>query len=98
MSEDRLLSALEASELLKESENNFDDTKPTIIFSKSRTEKIRKELNESRHKFSKSKLNEIRTNLYEIENEKNLFASSIKKIEKNLDELERNLSKTKKVL
>ena len=39
---------------------------------------------------------EIRKNLYEIENEKNLFESKIKDIERNLTELEENLSKTKK--
>ena len=33
-----------------------------------RIKKIRKEFNESWHKFFKSKINEIRTNLYEIEN------------------------------
>ena len=55
MSEDRLLSALKASQSLKESEKNFDDTKPKINFSKPRIEKIRKEFNESRHKFSKLK-------------------------------------------
>ena len=42
MSEDELLSSLEESESLKESENNFDDTKPKINFSKSRIEEIRK--------------------------------------------------------
>ena len=40
MSEDRLLSVLKASESLKESEKNFDNTKPKIIFSKPRIEKI----------------------------------------------------------
>ena len=65
-------------------------------FFKARIEKTRKEFNESRHKFSKSKINEIRKNLYEIENEKNLFTSKIKEIERNLTELEENLSKTKK--
>ena len=45
MSEDRLLSALKASESLKES----DETKAKINFSKPRIEKIRKEFNESRH-------------------------------------------------
>ena len=64
--------------------------------SKARIEKTRKEFNELRHKFSKSKINEIRKNLYEIENEKNLFASKIKEIERKLTELEENLSKTKK--
>ena len=39
---------------------------------------------------------EIRKSLYEIENEKNLFESKIKDIERNLTELEENLSKTKK--
>ena len=42
MSEDRLLSALKASESLKESEKNFDNTKPKVKFSKPRIEKIRK--------------------------------------------------------
>ena len=41
-------------------------------------------------------MNEVRKNLYEIENDKNLFALKIKEIERNLTELEENLSKTKK--
>ena len=82
MSEDRLLSALKPLESLKESEKNFDDTKPKIKFSKSKIEKIRKKFNELRHKFSKSNINEIRRNLYEIENEKNLFAPKIKEIKR----------------
>ena len=53
---------------------------PKISFSKPRIEKITKEFNESRHKSSKSKINEIRRNLYEIADEKNLFASKIKEI------------------
>ena len=65
-------------------------------FSKARIEKIRKEFNESRHKFSKSKINEIRRNLYKIENEKNLFTSKIEEIKSNLLELEENLFKPKK--
>ena len=59
-------------------------------------EEIRKKLNESRHKFFRSKINKIRRNLYEIENAKNLSASKIKEIEKNLLKLEKNLSKSKK--
>ena len=90
MSEDRLLSALKESESLKESE------KPKTKISKARIEKIRKEFNESRYKFSKSRINGIRRNLYEIENEKNLFESKIKEIERNLIELEENLFKPKK--
>ena len=46
--------------------------------------------------FSKSKINGIRKKLYNIENEKNLFESKIKRIERNLTELEENLSKAKK--
>ena len=87
----KLLSALTLSKPVRK------DEKPNIIFSKARIEKIRKEFNESRHKFSKSKINEIRKNLYEIENEENLFASKIKDIRRSLFELEQNLSK-KKVL
>ena len=93
MSEDTLLSALTSSKSVKKYE------KPKIHFSnfyKARIEKIRKEFNESRHKFSKSKINEITRNLYEIDNEKNLFAPKIKEIEKNLLELAENLFKPKK--
>ena len=96
MSEDRLLSAFKASESLKESEKKIDDKKPKINFSKPRIEKIRKEINESRYKFSKLKINEIRRNIYELENEKNFFAPKIKEIERNLLELEENLFKSKK--
>ena len=80
----------------KKSEKHFDDTKPKIKFSKSRIEKIRQKFNESKHKFSKSKINEIRRNLYEIKNKKNLFVLRVEETEKNLHELEKNLSKTKK--
>ena len=83
MSEDELLSALTSSKPVRKGE------KPKNNFSKARIKKIRKELNES-------KTNEIRKCLYEIENEKNLFASKIKEIEINLTELEETLSKTKK--
>ena len=92
----RLLSALKASESLKESEKNFDDTKPKINFSKSRIEEIREKFKESKYKFSKSKINEIRRNLYEIENKKNLSLPKIKEIEKNLLESEKYLFKPKK--
>ena len=80
LSEDELLRALTYSRPVKKGE------KPKANFSKARMEKIRKEFNESRHKFSKS-INEIRKNLYEIESEKNLFESKVKEIERNLTEL-----------
>ena len=38
----------------------------------------------------------LEKNLYKIESEKNLFETKIKEIERNLAELEENLSKTKK--
>ena len=82
----RLLSVPSEPELA-ESENNFDNE---------RLKKIRKEFNESRYKFSKSKINEIRRSLYEIENKKNLSKSKILKIEKNLNKLEKSLFKPKK--
>ena len=82
MSEDELLSAFKASELL-----NFDKT---------RIEEIRKKFHDSRHKFSKSKIDKIRRNFYETENKKNLSVPKIKDIEKNFLELAKNLSKSKK--
>ena len=93
MSEDEVLSALISSKPVRKGEKNFDDTKPKTDFSKARIEKIRKEFNESRYKLCKSRINEIRRNLYEIENEKNLFESKIKEIERNLTDLEENLFK-----
>ena len=49
MSEDELLSALNSSKQVKKQKTDF---------SEARIETIRKELNDSRHKFSKSKINE----------------------------------------
>ena len=60
MPEDKLLSALKASE----SEKNFDKT---------RIKTIREEFKKLEHKFSKSEIKEIKKNLYKIENEKSLF-------------------------
>ena len=60
------------------------------------TEKLPKEFNESKYRFSKLKIKEIRKNLCEIKNGKNPSESKIKEIEKNLTELEEIFSKTKK--
>ena len=57
---------------------------------------IRKDFNKSKYKFSKSKIKEIRINLYDIKNLKNPFKSSIKRIQKNLLELKESLSRHKK--
>ena len=43
-------------------------------------------------------MKKIRKKFYEIENKKNLSVSKVKEIEKNLYELEKSLSKLKKVL
>ena len=89
MSKNELLSVLTPSKPVKKGK------KPKTSFSKARIEKIGKEFNESRYKFSKLKIKEIRKNLYEIENEKNPSKSKIKEIKKNLTELKENLFKTK---
>ena len=69
------------NESMKENEKNFDDA---------RMEKIKKGFNELRELPSKPKINEIREDLYRIENKKK------KEIEKNLLKLEKNLSKLKR--
>ena len=71
MSKDELLRALTLSKPVKKGK------KLKKIFLKARIEKIRKEFNESRYKFSKLKIKEIRKNHYEIENEKNPSDSMI---------------------
>ena len=88
MPEDRLLNALISSKPIKRDKKSN--------FSKERTGKIKKEFKNSKHKFPKSKRNEIRRNLYEIKNKKNIFTLGIEKTEKNLDELDIFLSKIKR--
>ena len=85
MSEERLLSSLNESESVEESEKNFNDA---------RIEKIKKDFNELRNRFFKSKIKEVRKDLYRIENKKNL--STTEMIEKNLLKLEKSLSKLKR--
>ena len=89
----KILSALTQSKPEKKGK------KPKTNFSKTtkaRIEDIKNEFNESRYTFSKLKIKGIRKNLYKIENEKNPSESKIKETERNLTELEENLSKTKK--
>ena len=62
ISKERILSALNESKSVK-SENDFDDE---------RLKKIREKFNKSRDKVLKPKIKEIRRNLYEIKNKKNL--------------------------
>ena len=67
MSNKKLLSALSESESAESatslSKNSFDDERLT---------KIRKDFNELRDRFSKPQIKEIRKNLYDIKNPKNL--------------------------
>ena len=86
MSKERLLSALSKSKLV-ESKISFDDKK---------LKKIREDFNKLRDRFLKLKIEEIRKNLYEIKNKKNLSYSKIKEIEENLLELEKKFSRLKK--
>ena len=68
--------------VLSESESAYHITHHTKI------KKIRKNFNKLGDRFSKSKIKELRKNLYEIENKNNFFTSKIKNIDKNLFELE----------
>ena len=73
----------------------LDETTKTSL-SKKKIKGIRKDFNKLRDRFLKPKLKEIKRNLYEIENEKNLSKSEIKEIEKNFIELEESLFKLNK--
>ena len=86
MSKEMLLSALDESESAG-SGNNFNNA---------RIKKIREDFNKLRNRFLKPKIKEIRKNLYEIENKKNLSKSKIKEIEQNLIESEESLFKLSK--
>ena len=54
-----------------------------------RLKKIREDLNKSRHKFSKSEIQEIRKNLYEIKSKNDISTQKIKEIEKSLPTLKK---------
>ena len=58
---------------------------------KTRIEKIREEIKKSSHKFSRQELNEIRKNLYEIENKRGRLES--KKTKKYLSKYEERIYK-----
>ena len=62
-----------------------------IRLSRKRIKKIREKFNESKNRFSKSKIKEIRRILYKIKKQKNLSTPEIKEIEINLLELEKNV-------
>ena len=85
MSKERLLSALNETESVKEGERNDD----------ARIKKIRKRFNELRDRFSRPKIKEIRRNIYQIENKKSFSTVRMKEIEKNLLGLKNNLFELK---
>ena len=63
MSKEILLSALNESKLVKESEKDFDDA---------RIKKIRNKFNKLKDRFSKPNMKKIKRTLYKIENKKTL--------------------------
>ena len=79
MSKESWLSVPNESESV-ESEKNFDND---------RIEKIEKYFKELKDRLLKSKINEIRNNLYEIESKKNFCKPKIKNIENNFLELKK---------
>ena len=90
---------------IKDYENKSEDDlikilgepKTKISLSKKEIEDIRKDVNKSRHMFSKSKIKQIRKSLYDIKKTpKNLSKLKIKEIQTNLLEFEKSFSKPKK--
>ena len=89
---------------IKDYENKSEDDlikipskpKTKMRLSKKKIIDIKKDFNELRYKFSKSKIKEIRRSFYDRKNPKNLPKSKIKEIQKNLNELEESLFKLKK--
>ena len=74
----------------------FSEPKTKSKLSEKRIKDTREDINKLRDRFSKPKIKEIRKNLYEIENKKNLSKPKIKKIEQNLIELEESLLRLNK--
>ena len=87
-SNDRLLSALISSKPVRKDKK--------LKFLKATIGGIESEFKKSKHKLSKPIRDEIRRNIYEIKNRKNLFTLGTKKIKRPLDELEISLSRTRK--
>ena len=91
MSKERLLSAIDESE-----RNCIEPLGSKNNFNNVRIKKVREDFNELRGKLLKQKIKDIRRNLNEIENKKNLSNSKIKQIQQNLLELEESLFKLNK--
>ena len=73
----------------------LSEPKPKISITKKKLKEIEKDFSELRHKFSKEEIDKFRKSFYNIKNHKNLYASEIKKAEKNLVELEESLQSIK---
>ena len=74
----------------------LSEPKTKMSLSKKKIRDIKKDFNELRYKFARSKIKEIRRSLYDIKIPKNLPKSKIKGIEKNLNKLHESLFKLKK--
>ena len=74
----------------------LSEPKPKIILSKKKIKEIKKEFNELRYGFSKSKINEFRRSIDNIKKQKDLSAPEIKETEKNLHKLEKSIFNLKK--
>ena len=65
------------------------EPKIEVKVNKKRLEKIRKDFDELRHKFSKKEIKEYRKAFYNVKNYKNLCISEIKEAGKNLTKLKK---------
>ena len=74
----------------------LNEPKQKINLSKKEIKEIKKNFNELKYGISKSKINEFRRRLYNIEKQKNLSAPEIKETDKNLLELEKSVYNLKK--
>ena len=67
----------------------LSEPKPKISITKKKLKE--KGFRELRHKFSKKEIIKLRKSFYTIKNHKNLYASEIREVQKNLAELEESL-------
>ena len=98
VSKERLSSGISKSELA-EGKNSFDDERWKNVrkkFNDKRLKKIREDFNELRDRFPKPRIKDIRKNLHDIKNLKNLSTQIIKEIEENIFKLEKRLYNFKK--
>ena len=67
------------------------EPKIEVKTNKRKLEKLRKDFDELRHKFSKKEIDKYRKAFYVAKNKKYLFESELKKTNKNINELEKSL-------